>query len=96
VFQAVEKMGEGVKQMNIETKIRKLAARKVRITITKKKRSRGGFYVWYPAEGGKQGCAVARTRREALQRLLAIVRCIELECSITPRLPHVGDKKGNP
>lgn len=81
--------------MNIETRIRKLAAKKVRVSITSKKRSRGGFYVWDPMALYGTSCTTVKTKREAIQLLLAKLRCYEeVEFSITPRPPHVGDKKG--
>jgi hypothetical protein len=82
--------------MNIETKIRKLAAKKIRVTITSKKRSRGGFYVWHPMALYGAECTTAKTKAEALQILFAKLRCYEeVEFKITRRAPHVGDKKGN-
>ena len=82
--------------MTIETRTRKVAAKKVTVEITSRLRSKGGFYVWYPVDdGGKmlQGCHVARTKLEALQFLLAKVRChAGIEFRITTRPPHHRDR----
>lgn len=87
--------------MNIEQRIRAKAREKIKVRITGKKRSQGGFYVWWYE---RDGCGVgdarisihnatAKTKKEALQMLLAKVRCFaELDFAITPRPRHRGDK----
>jgi hypothetical protein len=77
---------------SIEARIRFTLAMKVKVKITKRRRSKGGFYVWFQTKDGKQGNATARTRKEALAILLANVRCWEppwFEISMRP--PHRGD-----
>jgi DNA-binding transcriptional regulator YiaG len=89
-----------LKIMNITRRIRSVAAKKIKVTITNRVRSRGGFYVWYPVmkeEGGPpkmlQGCATARTKKEAYQILFAKLRCFQAwDFEISVRPPHVGDK----
>lgn len=70
--------------MNTEQRIRRIAASKIKVRITKRTRSKGGFYVWtpfYPA-------TYCKTKREALQMLLAQTRCVrDLEFYITPKPP---------
>ena len=83
--------------MNIAQRIRSIADGKIKVSITKRTRNKGGFYVWFPIEDTLtqkfgMGCEVTKTKREAAQKLLAKVRCFEeLEFRITLRPPHVGD-----
>lgn len=80
--------------MNIAQRIRAIAEQKIKVRITGKKRSRGGFYVWYPVGEHSAPGSKARTKNEALQMLLAKVRCMpEIEFLITVRPPHVGDRQ---
>ena len=84
--------------MTIQQRIRQTARSKIKVTITGRTRSKGGFYVWFPAPRDNElpigGCVTAKTKREALQLLLAKARCFaELEFSITVRPPHRGDKR---
>lgn len=75
--------------MNIEQRIRKVAASKIKVRITKRIRSKGGFYVWFPVEKGCQGFGTAKSKAEALQMLLAKARCFDgVDFSITVRPPH--------
>lgn len=76
----------------LEEKIRAEAASKIRVRITSRKRSAKGFNVTFAkaadtstgAGGGYQKHAV--TKREALQNLFAVLRCMSpIEISIAPR-----------
>jgi hypothetical protein len=67
--------------VKIEDRIRKAAASKVRVKITGRVRSKKGFIVNFPG-----GCCTVITKAEALQMLLAKVRCSNrLDFEITPR-----------
>lgn len=83
--------------MTIEQRIRKIAASKIKVRITGRTRSRGGFYVHYPIEKEAGtialACQIARTKREALAVLVTKLRCMpEMELEIKVRPFHRGDK----
>lgn len=76
----------------VQSRIRQIAGDKVKVRITSRRRSKGGFYVWSPAIEIKQRIDVAKTKAEAEQMLLAKIRCLEeLEFQITVRPQHQGD-----
>lgn len=58
--------------MNIETRIRKIAGSKIRVKITKKRRSKGGFIIKHPS--GFVSDPIP-SRRDALNQLLVLIRC---------------------
>ena len=60
--------------MTLTTKIRFNAAMRVRVKITKKRRSKTGFRIWFPDGKGDYAKAWAPTKRQAEQMLLAKVR----------------------
>jgi hypothetical protein len=60
--------------MTLATKIRFNAAMRVRVKITKKRRNKTGFWVWFPDGKGGLACELAKTKREAESKLLAKVR----------------------
>lgn len=67
--------------MNIEKRIRAIAAKKVKVVITGKTRNREGFEVIGPSGPDK----LCRTKKEALQNLLARLRCADpVAWMITP------------
>ena len=57
--------------MNIEKRIRQIAAKKIKVIITGKVRNRDGFEVIGPSGPDK----LCRTKKEAIQFLLARLRC---------------------
>lgn len=68
--------------MNIEKRIRAIAAKKVKVIITSKTRNRDGFAVT-----GPDGLTKHRTKREAIQAMLARVRCSnQVEWAVRPLL----------
>ncbi|HZV36618.1 MAG TPA: hypothetical protein VFB72_18720 [Verrucomicrobiae bacterium] len=67
--------------MSIETRIRKTAAKKVAVKITKRKRSKTGFRVWHIGD-----YTDVPDKAQALQVLLAKLRCfVPLKFSIEVR-----------
>lgn len=71
--------------MNIETRIRRIAAKKVKVIITGKTRCRDGFIV----NGTNSYNSPCKTRHEALQCLLARIRCMpEFVWRIEPVKPN--------
>ena len=80
--------------MNIEQRIRQIAAKKIKVIITAKVRNRDGFTV---KQDGESGGAHARTKKEALQMLLALLRCYKDKVwriepvKITPNPKHKAD-----
>jgi len=73
--------------MKIETKIRKAAQKKLYVGITNRKRSKHGFFVNTPS-----GSKYAATKAEALQMLLAKIRCMDgIMLSITVRHADIKD-----
>lgn len=79
--------------MNIEKRIRAIAAKKVKVIITGKTRNRDGFKASYPSTGE----TTHRSKKEALQALLATIRCspelvFRIEAvKITPNPKHKAD-----
>ncbi len=76
--------------MTIVARIRREAAAKIQVRITKRVRSRSGFDITFSKVKDQTGTGggyrkQAQTRREALQHLLAVLRCMSpIEISVTP------------
>lgn len=63
--------------MKIETRIRQTASRKVKVAITKRRKSASGFRVVEDVPRLGKFIYPARTRKEGIAKLLTKLRCME-------------------